>query len=86
MVWLKWGLKFLVEESCVDELLQEELYVTQLRILDTERFQHPNIPIFNSKKHRTEVLDIRPLKVQWVAKIFNPLRLCKIYLLEIGNW
>ena len=70
-----WSSPFLVEEACVDKLLQEELDVAQLRVFDTERFEHPDVSVFNSKEHGAEMLHIGPLQVQRMPKVLYCFRL-----------
>ena len=37
----------LVQEACVDQFFQEELYISNFRVFDSQGFQHSQISIFN---------------------------------------
>jgi hypothetical protein len=47
-----------VEEAGVHELLQEELDVSQLRVLDAERLQHAKVTILDCHEHGAQVFQV----------------------------
>ena len=41
----------LIQKSGIDQLFQEEFDISQFRVLDSQRFQHANVTIFNCQEN-----------------------------------
>ena len=69
------SLCFLVEKASVDKLLQEEFDVAQLRVLDPQRLEHPDVPVLHSEEHGTEMLHVCPMQVEFFPEVLYCFRL-----------
>jgi len=58
-----------IQESSVDELFQEKLDISQLRVLDAERLEHAQVAILNSHKDGTKMLQIGSHQMQCCTEI-----------------
>lgn len=66
--------RYSVKEAGVDELLQEELNVSEFRVLDSERFEHAEVAVLNRHEHGAQMFQIRPHQVEGRAEVFDSLR------------
>lgn len=68
--------RYSVEEARVDQLLEEELDVAELRVLDPEGLEHAQVPVFHGHEHGAKVLQVGAHQVQRGAEVLYRLRLC----------
>lgn len=52
-----------VEETGVDQLLEKEFDVSELRVLDAEGFEHAEVAIFDSHKDGAKMFQVRTHQV-----------------------
>lgn len=56
--------RYSVEETGVDQFLQEELHVAQLGVLDAQRLQHAKVPVLHRHENRAQMFQVRSGKVK----------------------
>lgn len=66
----------LVEEAGLDELLEKELDVADLRVFDAEVRQHAHVAVLHAREDRAQVLDVVAHQPQRAREIADRLRFC----------
>lgn len=64
-----------VEEAGVDQLLEKEFDIPELRVLDAQRLEHAQVAVLNGQEHRPQVLEIVARQVEGVAEVLDGLGL-----------
>lgn len=60
-----------VEETGVHQFLEEELYVSELGVLDAEGFKHAEVAVLHRHEDGAEVLQVGSHQVQGGAEVFD---------------
>ena len=67
----------LIQKSGVDEFLQEELDVAELRVLDAERLEEADVAVLHRHEDRPQVADVGGREVKRGPEVLDRLRLCE---------